>query len=180
MKKLGILTAVVALALTAIPAQAQTHSKIGYAAGLLGLAIPTQSGTSVRFDYGARAGYQLTDLVSAGVYVLTNSESVNVTVAGNTTSGSNRFWLYGVEGNYALSDLMNGLYGGVRLGLATAKATANGVSATATDFALGPKVGYDYPLSDSFSTGAEADAQFVFGNSTDAIFNVVGQLKYAF
>jgi hypothetical protein len=174
------LGAAAALLLPAPPAgAADGKQKQGYFGGLLGLAIPSTSGASLRLTYGANGGYNLSQDWTVGAFVLTSSESATVTVSGSgSVSTSQRTSFFGVEGHYNLSQVAKGAHAGLKVGLVTDSASTSKTSSSNTDVTIGPKIAYDYELDPTWSVGGEFNTMFILKDNSSTVINFLGVVKF--
>jgi hypothetical protein len=167
-----------ALSILCAAAQAAPMTNTASVGVHAGLGVLGDSGGS-HFDVGADASYAiLPPLFVAGQFSYIDRGSISS--AGNSATGS----LYLLTGslNYDAQNYIPGSFVGVAMGIGInhTSATIGTISASNTDsnFYIGPRVGYDYPLSSSFTIGGEGSWLLTAGNSAPNVLQVVAVLKY--
>ncbi|OFZ53613.1 MAG: hypothetical protein A2428_15040 [Bdellovibrionales bacterium RIFOXYC1_FULL_54_43] len=197
--KTTILTALVAVSLVAaLPVQAQSKAAGGgtsYLAGHLGAGFPN-NGQGTNLMFGGAFGFFWTSEYSGAVFIdHMNVGSISSSLL-TLNQSSQGITLFGVEANRELSDLVEGLQVGIKVGLTSTSvtATAPGVftdSQSNMNFFIGPKVAYDYPVVGNLRIGGEGNflfkstsdepiTGFATVNGTGTMFNLLGVVKYLF
>jgi hypothetical protein len=154
-----------------------------YLGGLFGGIFPNTTDSSFRFNYGLNLGIEPSRLVGIGGFYTTSTEGSTVS---NVTTDQ-RLSVYGVEGYYKMDAYLpfDGLSLGAKVGLATRStsltdATGAVTDASNTNFAIGPRIAYDYAVSKYISVGAETNLIFVTGDQSYQPFNFLGSVKFLF
>ena len=150
--------------------------------GILGLdLISGGSSSTSNFGFGGRVGYHLDYHWEIGVSVTTTSNSTTVInpTGGNNLSLSSALTLILADLNYHLSDDLNPLYFGIRLGTGLTSSTSIN---TAANFAYGVVGGYDYAIGDSVTIGPKIAYTMVNQSNTSnqGDFQAQATIKYFF
>lgn len=160
-----------------------TDDKMFQVGGLLGVALPTADEASAQLMFGANASYRLVENIRGGVFVQTSGS----TSGNDALEISSRATFFGVEGDFNLANFaVSGAYVGAKLGLVRVSTTskANGVEQPGSDaqvhMTFGPKLGYDFPLSQNLTIGGEANWMFITADNLTSYLNVLGALKFWF
>lgn len=122
--------------------------------------------------YGLNAGTVVLDTLRLGVYY----QTVKLTQAGALGGVmSRKLHLVGLDVGFYVPVILDGLYGGVKLGLVNKeKAVANGLtSPNETSAVLGFTVGYDYKILPIFSVGLEGNAM----GAGDVMYSLLATAK---
>ena len=137
-----------------------------------------------KFGVGAHGGSQFHELMSAGLYVTYSSLGDETqTILGNTFNLSQSFWVFALEGNYELKELLDGAYVGAKVGAARTSASASIPDVDigdSTDLVFGPALGYRRELQSNFTVGGEASFLVVTTDDTVTLWNLLGTLTYWF
>ena len=121
----------------------------------LGLAIPGGSGAtglSARIMLGGDVNYLVTPNVALGVFFDYNAGDVSGTVV------TYSFFTFGAEANYVCD---SGFNAGLRLGLSSVSASVLLVSTSFSQFAIGPRLGWDFRISDLVTLGPDFSFMFL-------------------
>jgi hypothetical protein len=160
MHKLILITcAFLSLLFAAEAAFAETT--LGVGAGI----VAANSNLGTRFGYGIRAGYK--------------PESDNYCVGLSYFRSSNS----GIAINEVLANLdyaKGGMYIGGKAGISVLSASFGPYSVSDTNFAIGPEIGADFPISEMATLGPELDYIFVASSSSYQYFDGMLMLKVHF
>ncbi len=170
--------------------------EMGYVGAQLGLGF-INNGVGMQPTFGLTGGYNLLpDLLTVGAFVdyIGGGQIESATLA-LKDSGQTIIY-YGLEGNYPLTFLIEGARVGLKLGLASSSISGAtpGVfvdDVSKTQFFIGPKAEYYYPIAHGFSVGGEANVLFKTTNDEPAagfdtvigasvLGNILASLKYSF
>lgn len=176
--------------------QAQAAPPAGalYVGALAGLTfINNDIGTKAGF--GFRLGSQFHELMSVGGYAGYNGlGDVSVSQGGTAYSVNSNVWVFALEGNYEVKELLAGAYVGAKAGLGRTKSSIEtadpaaltvlrglGVEdTTSTDLAIGPALGYRVGIQPNIMVGAEASFIVVTTSEATNLFNVLGTATILF
>lgn len=157
---------VLGLALAAMPSRAQVL--IPQDRGFVGLTAGYTSTSHLngRLGFGAEGGLAFTNGWTGSLFFLSSKadhEGVDVQVVH-----------YGLGADYRLTNVLNGLTAGLRLGAGTLDPDAGDAQ---NGFAIGPAISYDRMVSDAFSVGAEAQLLWTKwdDNETTTFFMLTGK-----
>lgn len=174
--KIQALAFAASIALFATTTRAFAEGNI-YVGVPLGIASVSKGG-GTHFTIGAEAGYKLLPNISLGGffnYVSLSSGSITAGTVTVTGAGSNLYMLGG-EGTYHLSSILENLRLAAKVGLAIVSSPGT----SASNFMIGPKVGYDYAFPGGLSVGPSVEWMYVAASSTFSVFSVVGEIRYSF
>ena len=147
-----LLPLAVVLFSTILTSTSQAAEAKGWAGGLLGLSVPSASGTTSRGTYGITAGAKVGSELGVGGYFLTShkDEDASSVLAGSKADFG--YDMYGVEVSYFFDGEAEGVYLGGRIGTTKVKAPGY-VDGTAANY--GAVAGFNQFLGDHFSIGGE-------------------------
>ena len=124
---------------------------MGYVGADLGWAKASLTGNEGRLIYGAQGGMLLMDgMLGVGVYFDMGAKKKN--------GAKQDLMTYGLDVDYYATDLLPGLYAGLKIGMETIKYDLLGSYGA---LAWGPELGYDYVVGSGVSVGAEGSFLFV-------------------
>lgn len=166
--RLFVMTLVLGAAGTA-SAQVLLPQQTGYVGLSAGYADPSH--LNGRFGFGADFGLKFTNGMTGLLYFLSSSAS--------ESGVDTRISHYGVGADYNFAASMPGLRGGLRVGLGSAEVTGGG-SGDSTRFSIGPALGYDHPINESFTFGAETQIQWTMWEETRTTWYALANVKLWF
>ncbi len=179
----AVLSCLMALDAHAVTKEVRDHTHGLNADALIGADLisggpgNTSSSTSA-LGYGFRLGYHLNYNWEVGLSVSTSSNST--TAAGSTTSSATTLLM--AELDYHLSDGLNPLYFGFRMGAGFSSVSGNAVTASASsNAAYGFVGGYDVYTNDNFTIGPRVAYTMVpISGGNIGVFQIQAAFKYFF
>lgn len=158
MKKLAFALSALVLSF-GLASTASAQSK-GYVGAIAGLSVPDYDNTSARPGYGVLAGARLDGEWGVGAFFLTSSKKES----GDLADFDFNYNLYGIEGSYHFEGLSENAYVAARIGMAKVEGKSSFNKANISPMVWGINFGYDHPLAEAFSLGAEAGFMSVGGD----------------
>lgn len=123
------------------------------------------------FTLGAKLSVPWRDPLSFGGYL----SYLNKSLLGTST----KVWVVAPEATFHLDYYLPGFGVGAKAGLQFVDTDPNS-GTEGTYFVIGPHVTYDYPVSDAFTVGAEANGIFPFTDTAVTLADFLGVIKYSF
>ncbi len=141
------------------------------------------SGAGSRLDYGISLGNRLLPNLLAGIYYDYIPFGSVSSPDGTSVSGSEKF--YGFELRYDFTPLVSGLTFGARGGLSSIStqaitATTGQDNQSSSGFAWGPVLGYEKPISTSWTAGGIMYILIPSEVAANNVFGLLATLKFWF
>lgn len=148
-------------------------SSMLFGGALLGVGFLNNNG-GTQLAVGLNGGYKIAPTYSVGGYFTYQPSQAS---AGDSA----HLLTVAAEGNYYFDEIVPGLRAGAKAGLGFGTySPAVGEGATTTNLAIGPQIGYDYPLGGGLSIGGEGNFLYYTSSPSLNVFNILGNLKYWF
>ena len=147
-----------------------------YLGGNLGIGL-LSSGGGGHPGFGAVAGIHLSDEFSGGFFFSRVPRGSFTAAETNANAIGGAINYYGLEGQYHLPKVP-GLQLGLKFALG-ANSVDNGITTTSsTDFYFGPKIAYDYAISNALTLGAEGSVLFGGSDNSRSTALLLAALKF--
>lgn len=157
-----------------LPLSSQAQTELPQAQGFVGLDVGYADPTNLdgRFGIGADVGLMFpSNWTALGFFRSSTAETDGV---------ENSFMHYGLGSDYIIGLPAGRLSLGGRIGAETRAVSGGAEDEDSTELAIGPHIGYDYPVNETFSVGADSSLMVSFGDASVSTLYVLGSVKYWF
>ena len=147
-----------------------------YLGGNLGVGLIANGGGG-HPDFGAIAGIHFNRDFSAGAFFSSVPRGSFDAAETNGASVGGSVNYYGLEGQYHVASIP-GLQLGAKVALGTSTLDLGGLSNSTTDLYFGPKLAYDYAVSEKFTLGAEGNVLVSGADSARTTATIIAAFKF--